>query len=96
MIRLDSGNAARLAAGERLWLQATELFATVLREMFKPETEIVDFGQAWLVLIDDESCETVQAALPELRAELEKSIAVPLGARYDVFSADQLTALLEV
>jgi hypothetical protein len=94
MIRLDSGGEARQAAGERLWRESVALYASILRELFNPSTEIIELGQTWLVLVGEETREKVETALPDIRAELEKTIATPLGARYDVLGADQLQAFL--
>jgi hypothetical protein len=94
MIRLDAAGGAREAAGERLWRESVALYASILRELFSAATEIVELGETWLVLVGDETREKVETALPDIRAELEKTIRTPLGARYDVLGADQLTAFL--
>jgi hypothetical protein len=92
MVRVDQSGEAQKAAGERVWRESIALYASILRELFNPTTEIIELGQTWLVLVADETREKVETALPDIRAELEKTIATPLGARYDVLGADQLKA----
>lgn len=94
MVRLDPDGEARRAAGPRLWGQTVALYASLLREVFTAETPILPLNEAWLVLLAGESREDVLAGLPELRVELEGAIALQLGARYDVFGPDQLSAFL--
>jgi hypothetical protein len=94
MIRLDTTGEARNAAGERLWRESVALYASILRELFSSGTEIIEIGETWLVLVGEETREKVETSLPDIRAELEKTIRTPLGARYDVLGADQLTAFL--
>ncbi len=94
MIRLDATGEARKAAGERLWTESVALYASILRELFNGSTEIIELGETWLVLVGDETREKVETALPDIRAELEKTMRTPLGARYDVLGADQLGAFL--
>lgn len=92
MIRMDAGGSAQASAGERLWRETVALYGAILRELFNPQTEIVELGLSFLVFISNETRDKVETALPELRNELEKTLSVPIGARYDVLGADQISA----
>jgi Thaumarchaeal output domain 1 len=92
MIRLDAAGAARASAGERLWRETVALYGSILRELFNPQTEIMELGESYLVFISNETREKVETALPEIRGELEKTLSIPVGARYDVLGADQVAA----
>jgi hypothetical protein len=70
------------------------LFASVLRELFTPDTQIAELGDAFVVMVSNEPRARVEASLPQIRAELERDIAVPLGARYDVLGPDQLSGFV--
>lgn len=94
MIRLDAQGEARKSAGERVWRDSVALYGSILRELFNPSTEIIELGETWLVLVGDETREKIETSLPDIRTELEKTIMVPLGARYDVLGADQLAAFI--
>ncbi len=94
MIRLDTTGGARAAAGERLWRDTVALFASILQELFTPDTQIAELGDAFVVMISNEARARVEASVPQIRSELERDIAVPLGARYDVLGPDQLSNFL--
>jgi hypothetical protein len=94
MIRLDPQGEARKAAGERLWHETVALYGSILRELFHETTEIIELGETFLVLISDETREKVETALPDIRGELEKTLSIPVGARYDVLGADQIAAFI--
>lgn len=94
MIRLDAQQEARKAAGERVWRESVALYGSILRELFNPTTDIIEIGETWLVCVSNETREKIEASLPDIRTELEKNIAAPLGARYDVLGADQLAAFI--
>ena len=94
MIRLDAQGEARKAAGERIWRESVALYGSILRELFNPTTDIIDLGETWLVCVGNETREKIETSLPDIRTELEKNLAVPLGARYDVLGADQLAAFV--
>jgi hypothetical protein len=94
MIKLDVTGAAKVAAGERLWRETVALYASILRELFNPQTEIIELGETFLVFISGETSDKVLVSLPEIRGELEKTITLSLGARYDVLGPDQLGAFV--
>jgi hypothetical protein len=94
MIRLDVTGEARKAAGERVWHESRALYASILREIFNAETQIVEIGESFIVMIPGETREKVETALPDIRNELEKSITIGLGSRYDVLGPDQISAFL--
>jgi Thaumarchaeal output domain 1 len=94
MIKLDTTGEARKSAGERVWRDTVALFASILRELFNPQTEIIELGETFLVFIGNETRDKVEISLPELRTELEKNITLNLGARYDVLGPEQLGAFM--
>ena len=93
-IKLDATGEARAAAGEHAWKDTVALYSSILREMFSGDTQILEAGDRYLVLIGNESEERVRIALPEIRQELEKTLRISIGARYDVIGADQLRRML--
>lgn len=94
MIKLDAAGGAAQAAGERLWRETVALYASILRELFNAQTEIVELGETFLVFISNETREKVEIALPELRNELEKTLRLNVGARYDVLGPSQISAFV--
>jgi hypothetical protein len=94
MIKLDAAGAAAEAAGVRLWRETVALYASILRELFNAQTEIVELGETFLVFISNETREKVEIALPELRNELEKTLRLNVGARYDVLGPSQIGAFV--
>ena len=93
-IKLDATGEARKAAGEYIWKDTVALYSSILHEMFSNETQIVEAGDRFLVLIGNEPEEKVRIALPEIRQELEKTLRHAIGARYDVIGADQLRRMI--
>ncbi|MGL4494799.1 MAG: hypothetical protein ACRCUX_03230, partial [Beijerinckiaceae bacterium] len=93
-IKLDATGEARKAAGEHMWNDTVALYDAILREMFTANTQILEAGDRYLVLIGNEPEEKVRIALPEIRQELEKTLRFSVGARYDVIGADQLRRML--
>jgi hypothetical protein len=89
-IRLDPTGEAEAAIGAKPWLDTRKLFAAILREVFFDSAEIVDCGNAFLVLLPDTKAETIALNLPRIRQELEKTLRHPTGAIYDVLPADVL------
>lgn len=94
MIKLDAAGGAATAAGERLWRETVALYASILRELFNAQTEILELNETFLVFISNETREKVETALPELRNELEKNLRLNIGARYDVLGSAQISAFL--
>jgi Thaumarchaeal output domain 1 len=94
MIRLDQTGQAKIAAGERLWRDTVALYASILRELFTAETEIVEMGEAFIVMISGEPRERIDASLADIRNELERTLTVAVGARYDVLAPEQLEAMV--
>jgi Thaumarchaeal output domain 1 len=94
MIKLDAAGGAAHEAGERLWRETVALYASILRELFNAQTEILELGETFLVFISNETREKVETALPELRNELEKNLRLNVGARYDVLGASQIGAFV--
>jgi DNA-binding NarL/FixJ family response regulator len=89
-IRLDPTGEAEASLGAKPWLETRKLFATILREVFCDAAEIVDSGNAFLVLLPDTKAEAIALNLPRIRQELEKTLRHPTGAIYDVLPADVL------
>lgn len=94
LIRLDMTGEAKHAAGEKLWRDTVALYASILRELFTADTEIVEMGDSFVVMVSGEPRERIDAALPDIRHELERTLTVPVGARYDVLGPDQIETML--
>lgn len=94
MVKIDPDGETQAAVGHKRFQQALALYASILREVFEQDVEIVEAATTFLVLIGDEKAADVETSLPEIRRELEQNIAVDLRARYHVFGPDELETLL--
>ncbi len=94
MIKIDPDGETQKAIGSKRFHQALALYASVLREVFEQEVEIIESATTFLVLITDEKASSVETSLPEIRRELEQNLAVDLRARYHVFGPDEIETLL--
>ncbi len=94
MVKLDPDQETQKAIGHRRFQEAAALYASILREVFEQEVEILESATTFVVLISDEAPANVEASLPDIRRELEQNLAVDLRARYHVFGRDELQTLL--
>jgi hypothetical protein len=94
MIKVDPDQETQNQIGAKRFHQALALYASVLREVFEQDVEIIEAATTFLVLIDDEKSSNVATSLPEIRRELEQNLAVDLRTRYHVFGPDEIEALL--
>ncbi len=94
MVKLDPDQETQSAIGHRRFQQAVALYASILREVFEQEIEILESATSFVVLIADEAPTAVEASLPDIRRELEQNLAVDLRARYHVFGREELLTLL--
>ncbi len=94
MVKIDPDQTAQNAIGHRRFHQAVALYASILREVFEQEIEIIEAATSFVVLIADEGPSAVEASLPDIRRELEQNLSVDLHARYHVFGREELQTLL--
>ncbi len=94
MIKVDPERTTQKAIGDKRFHQALALYASILREVFEQEVEIIEATTTFLVLINNEKSGNVEVSLPDIRRELEQNLAVDLKARYHVFGPDEITTLL--
>lgn len=93
MIKIDPERETQHAIGDRRFHQALALYASILREAFEQDVEIIEAATTFLVMINDEKAVNVEALLPEIRRELEQNLAVDLHARYHIFGPDEILTL---
>ncbi len=94
MIKIDPDRDVQKAVGDKRFHQSLALYASILREVFANEVEIVEAATTFLVLVNDEKASNVESSLPEIRRELEQNMAVDLKARYHVFGPEEIMTLL--
>jgi Thaumarchaeal output domain 1 len=94
MIKVDPERTTQEAIGDKRFHQALALYASVLREVFEQEIEIIEAATTFLVLVSNEKSSNVETSLPDIRRELEQNLSVDLKARYHVFGPDEITTLL--
>jgi hypothetical protein len=94
MIKIDPDRDTQQAIGDKRFHQALALYASVLREVFEQDVEVIEAATTFLVLINDEKVSNVETSLPQIRRELEQNLAVDLKARYHVFGPDEIETLL--
>jgi hypothetical protein len=94
MIKVDPDRETQVAIGDKRFHQSLALYASVLREVFSRDVEIIEAATTFLIMIGDQKASDVAAALPEIRRELEQNLAVDLRARYHVFGPDEIGTLL--
>jgi len=94
MIKIDPERETQSAIGDKRFHQALALYASILREVFEQDVEIIEAATTFLVMINDEKVSNVEALLPEIRRELEQNLAVDLHARYHIFGPEEILKLL--
>ena len=94
MIKIDPERETQSAIGDKRFHQALALYASILREVFEQDVEIIEAATTFLVMINDEKVSNVEALLPEIRRELEQNLAVDLHARYHIFGPEEILTLL--
>jgi Thaumarchaeal output domain 1 len=94
MIKIDPDREVQKAVGDKRFHQSLALYASILREVFEQDIEIIEAATTFLVLVNDEKASNVETALPDIRRELEQNMAVDLKARYHVFGPDEIATLL--
>jgi hypothetical protein len=94
MIKVDPDREAIKVIGDQRFNQSLSLYASILREVFENNVEIIEASTTFLVLISDEKASNVETSLPEIRRELEQNIAVDMKARYHVFGPEEIATLL--
>jgi hypothetical protein len=78
----------------RSWQQSRRFFATILRECFAAEAEIVATFSTFFVLISRDSKQDVETELPEIRARLERHFAVKPMMEFAIFAPEEVFALV--
>jgi hypothetical protein len=81
-------------SGGRMWEQTRILFDILLRETFTPATEIIDAAPLFLALLGGDHKSELKLALPQIRTELERHLAVPPGIKYAVFGPGEIARIL--
>jgi hypothetical protein len=94
MVKIDPDRETQKSVGDKRFHQSLALYASILREVFEREVEIIEAATTFLVLIKDEKASNVETSLPEIRRELEQNLTLDLKARYHVFGPDEITTLL--
>jgi Thaumarchaeal output domain 1 len=94
LIKVDQDRVAQNAIGETRFQQSLALYASLLREIFDRDVEVIEAQTSFLVLIKDERADNVESALPDIRRELEQNLAIDLKARYHIFSASEIDTLM--
>ena len=94
MIKVDPERDVQSTIGDKRFHQSLALYASVLREVFEQDVEIIEAATTFLALVNNETAASVETWLPEIRRELEQNLAVDLKARYHVFGPDEIETLL--
>jgi hypothetical protein len=79
----------------RAWEQVRSFFGSLFRETFTPETEIVDASGLFLAFLSGNSKGEVEAALPEIRVDLERHLTAPVRIEWAVFAYDEISLMLQ-
>ena len=74
--------------------QSGAFFASLIRETFVPDTEIIEADPKFLALLSGDSKSEVKNALPEIRRALEGHLSSSLKVDYGVFGPDEIERLL--
>ena len=76
----------------RIWQQTCAFFGSLIRECFVPETEIIEGSSAFFALLARDTKAEVEKALPEIRARLERQLALAPEVEYSVYAPDEFLA----
>jgi hypothetical protein len=83
---------------KRMWEQTCALFGRLFREVFTPETEIIDAvieeTPLFLALLAEDCKTEVERALPDIRMDLERHLSVRPRVNYGVFGPKEMTRIL--
>jgi len=83
---------------KRMWEQTCALFGRLFKEVFTPETEIVDavVGETpvFLALLAEDCKTEVERALPDIRMDLERHLSARPRVNYAVFGPDEMIRIL--
>jgi hypothetical protein len=109
--RIRSFAASQAAAGEPFCILAAEMeaergrgrsyqqtcsfFASLMRETFTPETEIIDVRPRFFALLAGDDKAAVEGALPEIRDALESYFSAATTIRYRVYGPDEVELMFE-
>lgn len=74
--------------------RARALYASIIKETFTPETEIIECPPFFFVLLSGDDKRDVEGALPEIRQTLERNFASPMEVDYRVCGPDEILAFL--
>ncbi len=94
LIKVDGEGTALAKLGQKAFNDALALYASVLRELFEKDVEIIEAATTFLVLISNERKQAVETAIPEIRRELEQHLAANVEVTYHVFAAEEIATLL--
>lgn len=94
LIKLDAEGQVLHQLGEKAFRSAVALFATILREVFERDVDIVEADTTFLVLIAGQDAGAVAAVLPDIRRELTQHLAHDLAAQFHVLALTDIEALL--
>jgi hypothetical protein len=79
----------------RSYLETCELFVSSMREVFTPETEIVESAPRFFALLANDGKAEVESALPEIRTALEQHLSSPPIIHYSVHAPDEIRHMLD-
>jgi Thaumarchaeal output domain 1 len=83
---------------QRLWEQTCALFGRLFREMFAPQTEIIDAvvgaTPLFLALLGGDHKSEVERALPNIGIDLERHLTGRPCVHYAIFGPDEMTRIL--
>jgi len=89
VIRLNSKKAEGAGIGLDAFARAVDFFGDMVRETFTPQTDILRAGSTFTVLVSGDSPESIRAALPEIREQLERNSSVNLDPSYEVMAVEE-------
>lgn len=85
-------------ANQRLWEQTCALFGRLFREMFAPQTEIIEVcvgaTPLFLGLLGGDHKSEVEGALPNIKMDLERYLSGRPCIDYAIFGPDEMTRIL--
>jgi len=84
------------ASHTRFRFHTMSLLLQLIRETFIPETEVVEDGAAFLVLLANDSEGDVAAALPGIQASWEKHLTWPHGLRIKLHGRDEIPLICQL
>jgi hypothetical protein len=78
----------------RAWLQTRALYASMMREVFTAQTEIIEVAPWFFALLDNDKKADVEGALPQIRHAIEQHLAAPPKAHYRVYAPQEVLKII--